>query len=161
MVVESLSVARADEEVTVAEIAVFRTPGKPMQLFDGSRPAEEVLARRTAKGHEIVVRVNVPRDGVAAFTERAAPISSSEWSALESVTGTQRILGWEPGTGDGAAVVDYGAAGFRLLEADGRTLAEAEWIGPVAGEERWDALAKALAALARAKLPETKLFYLP
>lgn len=161
VVMMSPSRANAEEEVTVAEIAIFRTPGKPMQLFDAARPAEEVVARRTGKRFEVVARVNVPRDGITAFTERTAALSQAEWDRLEELVGQQRILGWTPGSGDGKAVVDYGAAGFRVLEVDGRTLTKGEWTGPVPDAERWTALASALASLARTKIPELKLFYVP
>ncbi|MBI4613619.1 MAG: hypothetical protein HY720_08425 [Planctomycetes bacterium] len=137
------------------EIAVYRTPGKPMDFHLRGKPAEEIVALREAGEYLLAVRVNVPRDRVEAYTEQRVELSAEEWAALVRIVEEQGLFDWKPGE-EGAAY-DWGDKGYGVR---GPREVARMWSGPIENEEAPDRLFDALARLAREKIPSLPLYYL-
>jgi hypothetical protein len=142
--------------VDVTEVAVHRTPGKPMQFFEPNRPAEEILAKKEGDKLLLCVRVNVPRDGVKAYREERAELTPKEWASLLDIVSKEKLLDWKPEPEKGQ-VFDWGEAGIRITSD--RENAHT-WTAPLKNESGPAALSRRLAALAAEKVKGLKLFYL-
>jgi hypothetical protein len=140
----------------VSEVGVHRTPGKPMQFFEPNRPAEEIVVRKEGDKFVLLVRVNVPRDGVKGYREDRAELTAKEWESIVEVVSKERLLDWKPRPEEGK-VFDWGAAGI-LVKADRENAPT--WTSPLKNADGPAALTKRLAALAAEKVKTLKLYYL-
>jgi hypothetical protein len=153
---DAIVAARAGQEV-VSRIEVHRTPGKAMQLFDPTRPAESITARHDGERYELIVAVNVPRKGIAAYSESSTALSRQDWDRLVVLVQQQELLRFKPDEEPGR-VYDYGETGFTI---EGRTSNAQQWSKPIKNSAAPRALMLRLARLARQKLPRVGLYYFP
>ena len=153
---DAIVAARAKQE-DVSRIEVHRTPGKPMQLFDPTKPAEAITARHDGARYELIVAVNVPREGIGAYSESSAALSLQDWDCLVALVQQQGLLHFKPDEEPGR-VYDYGEIGFTI---EGRTSNAQQWSKPIKNSAAPQALMLQLAQLARHKLPRIALYYFP
>jgi hypothetical protein len=153
---DAIVAARAGQE-DVSRIEVHRTPGKPMQLFDPTRPAEAITARHYGARYEVIVAVNVPREGIGAYSESSAALSRQDWDRLVALVQQQGLLRFKPDQQPGR-VYDYGDIGFTI---EGRTSNAQHWSKPIKNSAAPQALMLQLARVARQKLPRIALNYFP
>ena len=153
---DAIVAARAKQE-DVSRIEVHRTPGKPIRLFDPTRPAEAIAARHDGARYELIVAVNVPREGIGAYSESSAALSRQDWDRLVTLVQQQGLLRFKPDEEPGR-VYDYGEIGFTI---EGKTLNAQQWSKPIKNSAAPQALMLQLARLARHKLPRIALYYLP
>lgn len=137
------------------EISAYRTPGKPMDFFDPGKPAEEILARREENGHVLAVRVNVPREGVEAYTEAKAELSAEEWTGLVRIVEEEGLFDWKPE--DEGMAEDWGDAGYAIR---GPREVARTWSGPIENGRAPERLTSELARLARSRFEKPRLYYL-
>lgn len=147
--------ALAADDSDITEVSAHRTPGKPMMFFDNAKPAEEVAAVREKDGFALVVRVNVPRDGVTKYTEERAPLAADEWKELLAIVADEKLLDWKPELEKGQ-VFDWGSEGFAIR---GKKENSQGWSQPVANGAGPRKLSAALAALVKKKTMKLRLFY--
>ena len=145
----------ADPGFELFEVTVHRTPGKPLRSFEPGRPAEEVVARREAQGPVLIVRVNVAREGIHAYTERRAPLSENEWQEIAGIVEANHLLDWSPVPS--RPTPDWGSAGFSLRDGEQR---DHTWNAPLRNGDAPARLAGYLARLAAARVPELPLLHL-
>jgi hypothetical protein len=77
------------------------------------------------------------------------------------VVAAHRLVEWKAHPANEHAFADdYSSSSFSLKGPDGAVANAQHWSQPIAGAEHPAALAAALAALAKAKVPKPMLFYL-
>lgn len=140
---------------SLAEVSFETTPGKPMQLPRPGEPAEKIVARRDARGATISVTRNV----AAKYESHSARLSPEEWAAIERVVKEHKLLAWQASPTGDQRYFDYPSSGFQIARKGQPGIVQ-HWSQPVAEIEQPQALARELARLARARVPEVVLYYL-
>jgi hypothetical protein len=141
----------------ITTLAVYATPGKPLERFDATLPAEMIAASQTGTGYVMTVTVNVPRDKVTALTVITASLTQTEWEALLVVVNDQSLLVFTPAPQPATAVIDFGVRGYAITT--GQTSVARSWEGPLENTAPPAALFGALVTLAHQK-NAGPLFYL-
>jgi hypothetical protein len=146
----------AQPQAAVVEVSVGRTPGKPMALPKPDEPAEQVAARKTKKGFELVVTRNVGMDAKD-YTQKTVELTAAEWEAVLAVVEEHGLRTWKPKPSSGKTF-DWGEA--RLSVKTSKATHAQKWIKPLDNDSAADALFKHLAKLSKAKVEKTQLYYL-
>jgi len=151
------------------KFSVHRTPGKPMDLFDNEKPAEEIGVEieqvrvalptgfETKLKYSLVVRVNVLRKGVEKYTEKRADLSEAEGRSLVEIVEREKLMTWKPEYEEGDAD-DWGSEGYSIQKTS--TSLAKEWHRPLKNAAGPDSLSKALAKLAAEKVKDLPLSYI-
>jgi len=153
---DAIPAPRAGQE-DVSRIEMHRTPGKPLQLFDPTKPAEAITARHDGARYELIVAVNVPREGIGTYSESSAELSREDWDRLLALVQKQGLLRFKPDQEPGR-VYDFGDLGFTI---EGRSSNTQQWSKPIKNSAAPQVLMLQLARLARKKLPRIALYYFP
>lgn len=146
-----------EREQSIAFISLGFNSLKPSAAFIPGKPHEEISIVQNSSGYKIKVSINIPRPGIAVYTEKSGFISKAEWDGLQMLIKQSDILSKESKTfsaddmADGSNLILV----FRLSNQAQKTFA---WTNhePVSASE----IINRLVNLANQNIPDNGLIYL-
>ncbi|MFA5270911.1 MAG: hypothetical protein WC412_01050 [Candidatus Omnitrophota bacterium] len=135
---------------SIVEVSVQSTPGKPMDLAEAGKPAEQIIIRKEHDQFSLIVSRNVD-----CYVEKRINISLSEWQTAMNIIDKYNLLSWSPELEEGP-VYDFGKEGLLII---GESKKELQWEKPLLNPEPFLELRKYLFSLAKDKIKDIQLFY--